>query len=81
MTVFEDSNYKGGTEVAVPVLISDFADNLEKVTCSLSDLLFRSIPLTNSGVLRTNSSPTKTERRRFLFFFHKTEVFRGRTWL
>lgn len=65
---------KEGTEVAVLVLISDFADNLEKVIRSLSDLLFRSIPLTNSGVLRTNSSPTKTERRRFLFFFFFTKL-------
>lgn len=31
VTVFGDSNYKGGIEVAVLVLISDFADNLEKV--------------------------------------------------
>lgn len=34
----------------------------------------------NSGVLRTNSSTRKTERRRFLFGFHKAEVFHGRTW-
>lgn len=54
MTVLGDSSKKECVEVAVLALVTDLADNLEKVTGSLCVLGSRSIPLFNNGVLRTN---------------------------
>jgi len=54
VTVLGDSSNRGNVEVAVLVLVTDSADNLEKVTHSLCVLVSKSIPLLSNGVLRTN---------------------------
>ena len=54
VTDLGDSGNRGDVEVAVLVLVTDSADNLEKVTHSLCVLVSRSIPLLNNSVLRTN---------------------------
>lgn len=54
VTVLGGSGNRGDVEVAVLVLVTNSADNLEKITHSLCILVSRSVPLFNNDVLRTN---------------------------
>lgn len=51
VTDLGDSGNRGDIAVAVLVLVTDSADNLEEVTRRV--LISRSIPLVNNGVLKT----------------------------
>lgn len=54
VTVLGGSGSRGDVEVAVLVLVTNSADNLEKIAHSLCILVSRSVPLFNNDVLRTN---------------------------